>query len=82
MFFSSRDLFSIDLYVADAATGKVLRKITDTATNPHLDSIEFIESAGAWSRDSRRFAFPGFSGGNPILTIVTPTTATRNARSS
>ena len=70
VFFSSRDLFSIDLYVADATTGKVIRKITDTATNAHLDSIEFIESAGAWSRDGRRFAFPGLSGGNPIITIV------------
>ncbi len=70
VFFSSRDLFSIDLYVADATTGKVLRKITDTATNPHLDSIEFIESAGAWSRDGRRFAFPGVSGGSPLLTII------------
>jgi len=70
VFFSSRDLFSIDLYVADAATGKVIRKITDTATNPHLDSLEFIESAGAWSRDGRRFAFPGLSGGNPVVTIV------------
>lgn len=70
VFFSSRDLFSIDLYVADAATGKVIRKITDTATNPHIDSIEFIESAGAWSHDGRRFAFPGLSGGNPIITIV------------
>jgi Tol biopolymer transport system component len=69
-FFSSRDLFSIDLYVADAATGKVIRKITDTATNPHIDSIEFIESAGAWSGDGRRFAFPGLSGGNPIITVV------------
>ena len=70
VFFSSRDLFSIDLYVADAATGKILRKITNTATNPHLDSIEFIESAGAWSKDGRRFVFPGLSGGDPILTIV------------
>jgi len=70
VFFSSRDLFSIDLYVADAATGTVLRKMTDTATNPHLDSIEFIESAGAWARDSKRFVFPGLSGGDPILTIV------------
>ena len=70
VFFSSRDLFSIDLYVADAATGKIIRKITDTATNPHLDSLEFIESAGAWSRDGRRFAFPGLSGGNPTITIV------------
>ncbi|MEO6236984.1 MAG: BamA/TamA family outer membrane protein [Vicinamibacterales bacterium] len=70
VFFSSRDLFSIDLYVADATTGKIIRKITDTATNPHLDSIEFIESAGAWSRDGRRFAFPALSGGRAILNIV------------
>src|SRR4029079_19662042 len=70
VFFSSRDLFSIDLFVADAANGRIIRKITDTATNPHLDSIEFIESAGAWSRDSKRFVFPGLSGGDPILTIV------------
>jgi Tol biopolymer transport system component len=70
VFFSSRDLFSIDLFVADAASGRVLRKITDTATNAHLDSIGFIDSAGAWSRDSRRFAFPGLSGGDPIITIV------------
>src|SRR4051812_3358837 len=70
VFFSSRDLFSIDAYVADASTGKVLRKITDTATNPHLESIEFIDSAGAWSHDSRRFAFPALARGNPILTIV------------
>src|SRR5262245_31981298 len=69
VFFSSRDLFSIDLYVADTATGKVLRKITDTATNPHLESIEFIESAGAWSRDSRRFAYPALSAGHPVLEI-------------
>jgi hypothetical protein len=70
VFFSSRDLFSIDLYVADATTGKVLNKITDTATNAHLDSIEFIDSAGAWSPDGRRFVFPGLSNGNAILTIV------------
>jgi len=70
VFFSSRDLFSIDLYVADAATGKVIRKITDTATNPHLESIEFIESAGGWSRDGRRFAFPALSGGHPVLEVV------------
>jgi Tol biopolymer transport system component len=69
-FFSSRDLFSIDLYIADAQTGKILRKVTDTATDAHLDSIEFIDSAGGWSRDGKRFAFPGLSGGNPILTIV------------
>ena len=70
VFFSSRDLFSIDLYLADAATGKILRKITDTATNPHVESIGFLDSAGAWSPDGRRFVFPNISGGKPVLTIV------------
>ncbi len=48
MFFSERDLFSIDLYVADARTGEVLRKITDTATDAHTESLQFLSSAGSW----------------------------------
>jgi len=70
MFFSERDLFSIDLYLADAQTGKVIRKITDTATDPHFESLEFIESAGAWDPSGKRFVFPGISSGRPVLTIV------------
>ena len=42
MFFSERDLFSIDLYLADARTGKVIRKITNTATNAHFESLQFL----------------------------------------
>jgi Tol biopolymer transport system component len=70
MFFSERDLFSIDLYLADATTGKVLRKITDTATDPHFESLQFLTSAGAWDPSGTRFVFPGISKGQPILTIV------------
>jgi Tol biopolymer transport system component len=70
IFFSERDLFSIDLYVADAKTGKVIRKITDTATNPHFESLQFLSSAGAWDRAGKRFIFPGISKGQPVLTIV------------
>jgi len=70
MFFSSRDLFSIDLYLADAQTGKIIRKITDTATSPHFESLQFLTSAGAWAHDGKRFVFPGISQGEPILVIV------------
>jgi Tol biopolymer transport system component len=70
IFFSERDLFSIDLFVADATTGKVLRKITNTATNPHFESLQFLASAGAWDRAGKRFIFPGISKGQPVLTIV------------
>jgi Tol biopolymer transport system component len=70
MFFSERDLFSIDLYLADANTGKVIRKITDTATNGHFESLQFLSSAGAWDPTGKRFVFPGISKGSPVLTIV------------
>ena len=70
IFFSERDLFSIDLFVADARTGQVLRKITDTATDPHFESLQFLSSAGAWDRAGKRFVFPGISKGQPVLTIV------------
>jgi Tol biopolymer transport system component len=70
MFFSERDLFSIDLYLADATTGKVLRKITDTATNAHFESLQFLTSAGAWDPAGKRFVFPGISRGQPVLTVV------------
>src|SRR5215213_8087876 len=70
MFFSERDLFSIDLYLADAKTGKIIRKVTDTATDPHFESLQFLSSAGAWDSASQRFVFPGISRGTPNLTIV------------
>src|SRR6185436_17129727 len=70
MFFSERDLFSIDLYLADARTGKILRKITNTATNPHFESLQFLTSTGAWDSESKRFVFPGISAGSPVLEIV------------
>ena len=70
IFFSERDLFSIDLYLADARTGEIIRKITDTATNPHFESLQFLTSAGAWDNTGKRIVFPGISGGTPVLTIV------------
>jgi Tol biopolymer transport system component len=70
MFFSERDLFSIDLFLADAKTGKVIRKITDTATSAHYESLQFLTSAGSWDSSGERFVFPGISRGEPILTII------------
>jgi hypothetical protein len=69
MYFSDRDLFSIDLFLADARTGKIERQVTRTALDPHLQSLQFIQSAGSWSADGRQFLFAGLSGGQPVLEI-------------
>src|SRR5688572_19887835 len=69
VFFSEKDLFSIDMYLADARTGEIIRKLTNTATSAHFESLQFLTSAGAWNKDGKRFVFPGISDGAPTLTI-------------
>jgi hypothetical protein len=69
-FLSAKSLFSIDLYLADARTGKILRKLTSKVSNTHIDEFNFIESAGAWSPDSKRFAFSVFSKGRNRMEVV------------
>ncbi len=70
VFLSSRDLFSIDYFLADAHSGKILRRLTSTAVDPHFESIEFIRSAGSWDRTGRRFLFSAVTRGRPVLTIM------------
>lgn len=70
MFLSERDRLSLDLYMADASTGSVVRRIVGTAADPHFDSLQYIHSAGAWDRSGRRFAFAAVGSGQPVLSIV------------
>jgi hypothetical protein len=71
-FLSTRDVFSVDVYIADVESGRIVRRVTKTATNPHFESLQFIASAGAWDAASRRFAFTAVTGGRPSLTIIEP----------
>ncbi|HVG24777.1 MAG TPA: peptidase S9, partial [Thermoanaerobaculia bacterium] len=69
-FLSARELFSIDLFLADAKTGKVIRRLVSSDRDPHFESLRFIESAGAWAPDNRRIAFITFSRGDNFLSFV------------
>jgi len=69
-FISARDLFSIGIYLADAKTGQVIRKLIDEDRDPHFEALRFIESAGAFSPDGRKLAFITFSKGDNYLAIV------------
>ena len=57
MFVSSRNRFSMELYLANAETGRIVQRITKTATSPDFIDSEFINSAGAWGAGGRRFVF-------------------------
>ena len=69
VFLSERDGYSVDVFLADVKSGTIVRKLLSTATDPHFDSIQFIESAGAWDRDGRRFALATVRDGIAMLTI-------------
>lgn len=68
-FLSQRSLLSIDLYVADTASGDIRHRLTRTSTSPHYSSLQFIYSAGAWDADSRRLALATVNDGRATLAI-------------
>jgi hypothetical protein len=68
--FSSEDNLSIDLYLLDATTGKTLKKLANTDTDRYFEALSFINAAGAWSPDSKRFAFVVYTKGNNGIGIV------------
>ena len=70
-FLSSLNNLDVELYVADAETGEVLRRLVrGTAFDPHFGSLRYINSAGTWSPDARRFAFSALQQGRDVVVVV------------
>ena len=69
-FFARRGLFEIELFVADAQTGRTIKKLAGPTSNSHFDAITFISSSGAWSPDNQKFAFIAQSEGNHEIAIL------------
>ncbi|MEO5509458.1 MAG: peptidase S9 [Longimicrobiales bacterium] len=69
-FFGRREIFTIDLYVADAQTGRIVKKLTSPNRNAHFDALSFIQSAGTWSPDGSKFAFVVFNKGDNEIAIL------------
>lgn len=70
VFLSEKDRFAIEMFLADVETGQIERKILKTALDPHWESLQFINSAGAWHPDGRHFVFGAVSKGQAILSVI------------
>ncbi len=57
VYLSDAGLFSIDMYLANAENGRTIRKLVSATRDPHLESMQFINSAGAWDATGTRFVF-------------------------
>lgn len=69
-FYSSRDLFGLDLYVAEVSSGRIVKRLTSITNSRHFDAISFISTAGTWSPDAKQFAFVVYREGDTELQIV------------
>lgn len=69
-FWTEKNLFSLDLYFADASNGQLLKRITSLAYNTHIDQYSSYESSVAWSPDSKAIAFVAFAKGHNRLLIA------------
>ena len=70
VFLSERDQFSIDLFLADASTGRVIGKLLTTSTNADFESLQYLHSAGAWDWSGTRYALGTITRGRATLIII------------
>ena len=69
-FISERDLFNVNLFIADTETGRVVKKLNSLNSDPHFDALRFINSSGSWSPEGKRFVFVAFSEGDNDIAIL------------
>jgi len=55
-YLSEKDFFFIDLYLADANTGKVKRRLVKSTFDPNFRTLRFLKASMSWSPDGRFLA--------------------------
>jgi Tol biopolymer transport system component len=57
----------LDLYLADATTGKRLKRLTTSTVNPEFEELRYIYSQSAFSPDGRTLAYTAQTGGKDVI---------------
>jgi Tol biopolymer transport system component len=70
VFISERDGLNVELYLAEASTGKVIKRLNSRIKSGDFDAINFVENTGTWSPDSKQYAFIAINKGRNIVFIV------------
>ena len=69
VYLSQRDGFFLDLWLADARTGKVTRRLIEAASSADFESLRYMGSSASFSPDGRYVAFAAQTGGMDALYI-------------
>ncbi len=69
-YFSEKDFYFVDLYLADGSTGKVKRRILKSGISSNYETYRFINSQANWSPDGKYLAFAAKRGPRDVIVIV------------
>src|SRR4029079_18912931 len=69
-YFSEKDFYFVDLYLANGQTGEVKRRILKSGTSSNYETYRFINSQANWSPDGKYLAFAAKRGPRDDIVIV------------
>src|SRR5918994_4769022 len=69
-YFSEKDFYFVDLYLASGTTGKVKRRILKSGISSNYETYRFLNSQANWSPDGKYLAFAAKRGARDVIVIV------------
>ncbi len=60
----------LDLYLADATTGKRIKRLTNSVLNPETEELRYVYSQSAFSPDGRTLAYTGMRKGKDVIFLL------------
>ncbi len=69
-FLTNKNVISIDLLMARTSDKEIIKKLTSTVRKSHIDDFNYIESAGSWSPDGKKYVLSSLSKGKTKLMVV------------
>jgi Tol biopolymer transport system component len=69
-YFSEKDFYFVDLYLADGVSGKVKRRILKSGISSNYETYRFLNSQANWSPDGKFLAFAAKRGARDAIVIV------------
>ena len=70
VYLSERNFYFVDLWLADARTGKTIRRLLKSTYSGNYETFRFINSSGSWSPDGRHIAVAAKHAGKDDIVII------------
>jgi WD40 repeat protein len=75
----AKNTLSLDIYIVESLTGRIIRKLESSSFGSHVDSYSFIETAGTWSPDGQKLALVIQTKGRNKLSIIDVVTGNKDS---